>query len=391
LLQCGITFATSIELSSGSEIIVLNQTFAIDFALPGMPLLNCELAKNDAAQNDQFSQQRMRFRSFIGDQQNELLLKLDQFLSQLHLSALSAESSTITIAGISPLMIYGPSCTAKTLLALSFAEKLQRLFTKFGEVDSAVRLTCSDFYRQFGQAQHTKSIDDFRSVLCRPKIVIFDNLQELAGHSKAVHELEFLLEKMADNQQVAIFTSRQAPWKINKLGKRLISRLCEGTMVPVNQPGKLARQEIVQKLNSSCEKKLNPKQLRSLFEHHSGTFVDIQKRFNQLQLDQLPSDSDRKMELIEQVISAAAREFSLNPTEIKGSSRQRTVSTARNICIYLIRHHLGMSFQQIGSFFSGRDHSTIIHACKKCDSLIQSDEAVMNSVQRIKEQIFTQH
>ena len=77
-----------------------------------------------------------------------------------------------------------------------------------------------------------------------------------------------------------------------------------------------------------------------------------------------------------QVTAAVCQRVGLTASELKGQSRQQAVSDARGLAMYLVRRLSNASYAQIGKQFGGRDHTTVMHACRKFTVLVARDEAV---------------
>ena len=96
---------------------------------------------------------------------------------------------------------------------------------------------------------------------------------------------------------------------------------------------------------------------------------------------------DRDMQLIIQLV---ARHFELEEAVLKSKSRKQTTVLARNICVYLARDLLQLSFTKIGRCFGGRDHSTVIHAHKNIVNLIENDPKLFSSVSELRRKLTDQ-
>jgi chromosomal replication initiation ATPase DnaA len=86
---------------------------------------------------------------------------------------------------------------------------------------------------------------------------------------------------------------------------------------------------------------------------------------------------------VRRILSASARHFGLTNDDLIGSSRRRTVALARGIAMYLARQFCGESLAAIGRRFSGRDHTTVMHAIRVTQERIQRDPAVAADVDAI--------
>jgi chromosomal replication initiator protein len=83
---------------------------------------------------------------------------------------------------------------------------------------------------------------------------------------------------------------------------------------------------------------------------------------------------------LKEIAAATAKYFSVRLSDLRSPSRRRLVVTARDVAIYLARRLTGESLKQIGHFFGGRDHSTVMHGCRKTESLLKTDPGVRQAV-----------
>lgn len=87
---------------------------------------------------------------------------------------------------------------------------------------------------------------------------------------------------------------------------------------------------------------------------------------------------------IESILGAVAKHFHLKPQEIKATSRARNVAMPRQIAMYLIRKYTGIGLKEIGHYFGGKDHTTILYGCREIEKKVESDEEIRNSVEAIQ-------
>jgi hypothetical protein len=88
------------------------------------------------------------------------------------------------------------------------------------------------------------------------------------------------------------------------------------------------------------------------------------------------------------IAAATARHFSLRLADLRSGSRRRAVVTARDVAMYLARTLTGRSFEQIGAYFNGRDHSTVSHGCSKTADLVKSDPALRSVIDQLVQKMF---
>jgi chromosomal replication initiator protein len=90
----------------------------------------------------------------------------------------------------------------------------------------------------------------------------------------------------------------------------------------------------------------------------------------------------------EAVTDVIARFYNMTVEDIKSSRRSKDVSNPRQIAMYICRMVLSMSFPEIGIFFGGRDHSTVIHACDKITAeLLKGNSSLVNDINGIKKRL----
>ena len=92
---------------------------------------------------------------------------------------------------------------------------------------------------------------------------------------------------------------------------------------------------------------------------------------------------------LEDVVRRVSEITSISEREIVGKSRKKELVEARQIAAYLGREILGASLSSIGIYFGGRDHTTILHACKNIEEKMKSENRIKQLVESIKNEIST--
>lgn len=301
-----------------------------------------------------------------------------------------------------PLVLYGGTGHGKTSIAMAFANRLaeQKMVTP-------TFFRAGDIVRRYRDAVQTDSIDDFRKRFFTADILVIDDLNLLSGKIAVQTELVKLLDSCFARKKPVIFTLDCVPGSGEGLLPQLSSRLVNGLVLPVNRPGQSARRTIATKLAERFGIALDSSATDFVVEHCDFPVPRMTQLFAQLkhslnpELADTPLSSDKiKLSLfgdnrhydrdMQLIIQLVARHFELEEAVLKSKSRKQTTVLARNICVYLARDLLQLSFTKIGRCFGGRDHSTVIHAHKNIVNLIENDPKLFSSVSELRRKLTDQ-
>ena len=247
-------------------------------------------------------------------------------------------------------------------------------------------------------------------------VLIIDDIQFLANKDRTQEEFFHTFNELYDNGKQIVISSDRTPKELDQLEDRLVSRFEMGMIVDVQFPDYETRLAI---LHSKCrehEVLIHPEVLEFIamnvhdsvrelegvliqaiaqaqLEHSTPTVRSVAKIIKKLGRTHLegfdePSEASQSRSFHpEDVIDLVAQHYRLSQEEILGDSRKSHVLVPRQVAMYLVRHELGASFEQIGTLFGGKNHTTVIHACEKVEKQLRRDKNLLRDVNSIKKEM----
>ena len=308
---------------------------------------------------------------------------------------------TAPLRYLSPLVLHGVPGTGKSHLVRGLAETWKRLRPD----ESVVVLTASEFAQEYAEAVDQRAVGRWQTRFRSADLFVLEDLLQLANKPAAQAELLYTLDALADCGSLAIVTSRLSPAEMPNLLAGLQSRLMAGLCVPLAAPEADARRHILAKLCAQRQLALSDATLRLLARSLSLPAPELSGVLSNLELAARtanhPLDDSFVKAYIAQrnasrqpplktIASHTARYFALRVVELRSSSRRRGVVTARDVAMYLARQLTGKSLKQIGAYFGGRDHTTVLHGCRKTERLMHSDSETLEAVLALRQGLATE-
>jgi len=300
-----------------------------------------------------------------------------------------------------PIVLYGPSGTGKSHLALGVAAEWKVRYRRRVECTSAV-----DFARELAEAIETQALEEFRVKFRQAGFLIFEDIgrlihrtsEKLSAQDEFVHTLDDLI----DRGSWVVVTSMVAPYAMSGMLPALQSRLTAGLTLPLALPEPDTRLAIVNRLAELRKIDLPGPVARTLAEGFSGTVPELMGAITQLEVPARRDGHRIDVKAVQSLLArrgseckvsihaialATARHFGLKLSELRSPSRLRAVVTARDVAVYLGRNIIKCSFDEIGRYFGGRDHTTVMHSWHKIENLFNTDRAMQHEVEKLEQVI----
>ncbi|MGE3164059.1 MAG: chromosomal replication initiator protein DnaA [Planctomycetota bacterium] len=315
--------------------------------------------------------------------------------------ALAACRAVVDQPGTSfnPLFIYGKVGLGKTHLLQAVG--LGYAAAGLGRI---VYLTCATFTNDFIAAVNANDLDRFRKKYREADCLLIDDIQFLAKKERTQEEFFHTFNSIYNQQKQILLTSDCLPSEIAGLSERLISRFKLGLVAQITAPCLETRTAIIRRKADKLGLRIETdvaefiaQRIRDNVRELEGavlrlhTLVTIENQPLSVEsartaLVDLIGGEAKRVGLAE-IQQAVLQEFDIRPAELHSRKRTRSIVVPRQVCMYLARMHTDLSLGEIGLFFGGRDHSTVLHAVEKIRVAVSSDPRIRNSLAAIEQHL----
>ncbi|MBV8864381.1 MAG: chromosomal replication initiator protein DnaA [Acidobacteriaceae bacterium] len=295
-----------------------------------------------------------------------------------------------------PLFIYGGVGIGKTHLMHAIGRSL---LDHFGGLN-VIYTSSERFMNEMIASIKLDRMPLFHRHYRSADVLLIDDIHVIAGKERTQEEFFHTFNELYDHRKQIVISSDSAPNQLPGLVERLRSRFEWGLLVDVQAPDLETKMAILDKraeaegislpqdvrIFIATKTKSNVRELEGaltrLIAVSSVTGQPITLPMAQHTLKQLNGAPERKV-TVESIIRAVAERFSLQPSQLKLKSNTRQIAYPRQIAMYLVKELTHASLPEIGRYFGGKHHTTVLHSVQKIDDLRQRDEDLNNLIQRL--------
>ncbi|MCF6252271.1 MAG: chromosomal replication initiator protein DnaA [Methylococcaceae bacterium] len=338
------------------------------------PKFQRKSTKKEKPKGSNFLNKTFTFDSFVEGKSNQLA------------KAASIQVSENIGKAYNPLFIYGSSGLGKTHLMHAIGNAA----ISKNPAANIVYLHSEKFVQDMVQSFQHNKINAFKDYYRSIDVLLIDDIQFLAGKERSQEEFFHTFNNLLDKKHQVVLTCDKYPKEIEGLEDRLKSRFGWGLPVAIEPPDLETRAAILIKKASLVNVDLPqdvaffigkriPSNVRDLegalrrvIANSQFTGTEITVDFTKEALHDLISLQD-KLVNISNIQKTVAEYFKIRIADLSSKSRKQTIARPRQIAMCLARELTSHSFPEIGDAFGGRDHTTVINACKRIKSLRDSD------------------
>ena len=298
------------------------------------------------------------------------------------------------------LYIHGSFGLGKTHLLNAIALESRRRGLR------ALALGAEDFMRQFLGALNRRETLSFKEELRAADLLLIDDLQHLCRSTTSIAELLHTLNAYSDLRRKLVIAADRPPAALEGVGADVRSRLSGGLVVALEKPDRATRLEILKARAQDYAKKrpqtaIPNEALERIADLDEATPRDLIGLFNNLTLHAeltknplaLSTAIDNivrrgkvvKKTSIEDIQRKIADFYKLDPRDFQSQQRSRRVARPRQVAMFLAREITARSLPEIGRRFGGRDHTTVLHACRRIAALCSEDPTFKQEIDFLKE------
>lgn len=288
-----------------------------------------------------------------------------------------------------PLFLYGDVGLGKTHLIQAIGNKIKETQPQL----NVKYLHSERFVADMVKAIQSNTLDDFKTYYRAIDILIIDDIQFFAGKERSQEEFFYTFNTLLESKQQIILTSDRFPKDLGGIADRLKSRFGSGLTVAVDPPDLETRVAILLKkaevmgiylatpvaffIAQNVRSNIRELEgaLKRVIAHARFMSRDISLELAQRALKDIIAAQER-LTSFSNIVQVVSEHFGITVDQLLSACRQKKFAWPRHLAIALCKDLSTLSLPDIGKAFGGRDHTTILHACKKIEHLRDTDPDV---------------
>lgn len=300
-----------------------------------------------------------------------------------------------------PLFLYGGVGLGKTHLLHAIGHHV--LAQKRGA--RVAYLSSERFTNEYIDGIQNNQLARFRAKYRETHVLLIDDVQFLAGKERIQEEFFHTFNTLHEARKQIVLTCDRPAAEIQNLQQRLVSRFEWGLVTDLQPPDVEMRQAILRKKARMMAVDLPEEvmsflasRIRTNIRRLEGALIRVVsyatltgKKLTvetvEALLREILHEEGRQTVTVEQIQKKVAEHFDLRLADMTGKRRPENIAFPRQIAMFLARQLTQCSLNVIGEVFGGRDHGTVLHACKAVKDRIETDSSVRQVVSRLESQL----
>ena len=297
-----------------------------------------------------------------------------------------------------PLFIYGNSGLGKTHLLYAIKDKVNTLYPDKQVILVTAETFFNDFYASL--PQNNNNPEEFRNKYRNADVLLIDDIQFMGGKDQMQVAFFNTFNHLRESNKQIVITSDRPPRDIGSLEDRIKNRFEQGVIAQIEMPEFETRARIIERKAESLDMSLSEdiryyiaselhsdiRQLEGVVKKlhaYSKLGHAINRATVQNSINELKSEIQPQTVTIDNILAEISRTYGVPVEDITSKKRNKTISHARQISMYVAREVTEKSYEDIGSKIAGRHYSTALYACKEVSDLMTKDSKERETIQTI--------
>jgi chromosomal replication initiator protein len=299
-----------------------------------------------------------------------------------------------------PLLIYGDSGLGKTHLAQAIGIEIKDKF----QDKTVLYVPANRFQTQFVEAIRNNTKNDFLHFYQMIDVLIIDDVHEFAGKEKTQDIFFHIFNHLHQSGKQLILTCDKPPVELQGLEQRLLSRFKWGLSADLQIPdyetrvsilrqktykdGIILPDEVVEYIATHITDNVRELEgaLISLLAQSTLNKKEITLVLAKEMIDKLIKNTKREVS-IDYIQKVVCNYFDVPVDSLQSKTRKREIVQARQVAMYFSKNLTKSSLATIGSQIGGKDHATVLHACKTVNNLVETDKQFKGQIEEIEKKL----
>jgi len=289
-----------------------------------------------------------------------------------------------------PLFIYGASGLGKTHLMLAVGNEI----LKVNPSAKVLYIRSETFVMDYVKAIQNNTTDEFKRFYRTADLLLIDDIHFFAQKKQSQEELFHTFNALLEDEHQIILTSDRYPKELEGVDERLRSRFAWGLTVEIEPPELETRVAILMKKAEEAKKTLPSEAAFFIAQKIRSHVRELESALNRVFATARFSNREITIELVKESLKdllaiqerlvtvdniqkTVAEYYKIKLSDLTAKTRRRTIARPRQMAMSLSKELTNLSLPEIGEAFGGRDHTTVMHACKRIQELKLSDSDVL--------------
>lgn len=301
-----------------------------------------------------------------------------------------------------PLYIYGDSGLGKTHVAQAIGNEVRQRHPDL----QVLYVSMNKFQAQYTTSMLNREFNDFIHFYQMIDVLIIDDIQELAGKEKTQNAFFTIFNHLQLSGKQLVITSDKPPVELKDIEQRLITRFKWGLSAQLAQPDYETKVKIIKAKAAKLRTELPDEVVDFLANNISANIREIEGALSSLVANatflnkkittSLAKDilkvyvkfTQREI-TIDHIVKVTCEYLNLDSEQFNSPKRTREIAQARQMAMFISKRHTKAPLTAIGAAIGGKNHATVLHACKAISNLIETDKNFKRQMEELERRVLS--